>query len=73
MFVIVLEFKKEIKEVMSFGNKYVIVRDCLRHVKRTFGIRESNFVGFLLLPHERRLLHNLSDGAFHPMSFSYDS
>ena len=35
-------------------------------VKRTFGIRESNSVGFLLLPHERRLLRNLSDGAFYP-------
>ena len=35
-------------------------------VKRTFGIRKSNSVGFLLLPHERRLLRNLSDGAFYP-------
>ena len=47
-----------------FNNRKKGFWNSFAEVQRTFGIRESNIVGFSLLPHERRLLRNISDGAF---------
>ena len=59
---IFLTFLSNPKKISLFQVYQHPVIDYNSLVKRIFGIRTSNKVGGALLPHERRLLRNVSDG-----------